>query len=97
MYICVAPGKPTLKELIRELRQKAADWEDIGIELDIDDGDLQTIKSNNVGNSSSCLRDMLRKWLTKTFPEPSWIAIVEAIEHLGDEELATKIKSKYIT
>ena len=91
-----APDKPTLKKLVKELRQKAADWEDIGIQLDVDDGDLQLIKSNNAGNNSSCLRDMLRKWLTQTSPERSWITIVEAVEFLGDKELARKLRCKYI-
>ena len=92
----ITPGKPTLKELIKELRRKAADWEDIGILLDVDEGDLRTIKSDNAGNNSSCLREMLRKWLTQTLPEPSWIAIVEAIENLRDEELARELRLKYI-
>ena len=92
----VAPGRPTLKDLITELlRCKAASWEDIGILLAVDDGELQAIKSDNTGKSSSCLREMLRKWLTKASPAPSWTAIVEVLEKLGDEELARKLKSKY--
>ena len=93
----ITPGKPTLKELIKELRRKAADWEDIGILLDVDDGDLQTIKLDNAGNNRSCLREMLRKWLTKTSPEPSWNAIFKAVEYLEDEELSSKLKSTYST
>ena len=87
--------KPDLKELLRELRPKAASWEDIGIELDIEDGDLQSIKSNNPGDSSSCLRDMLRKWLARVSPAPSWKAIVEAVEQLGYEQLGGRLRFKY--
>lgn len=91
----LASDKPDLKELLRELRPKAANWEDIGIELDIDDGDLQSIKSNNPRDSSSCLRDMLRKWLARVFPVPSWTAVVEAVEHLEYEQLAGRLRFKY--
>ena len=87
--------KPTLKDLMRELKMKAADWEDIGVELEVDDGTLKQIKTDNPGDSKSCLRELLRKWLSRVDPQPSWASIVEAIEGIGDEELASKLKSKY--
>lgn len=90
-----APIKPTLKELMRELKGKAADWEDIGVELEIDGGDLKQIKTDNPNDSKSCLRELFSKWLLKVNPEPSWTAIVDAVKNCGDEELASKIKSKY--
>ena len=40
----------TLKELMRELRVKAADWEDIGGEPEVDDGILKQIKTDNPGD-----------------------------------------------
>ena len=87
--------KPTLKDLMRELKVKAADWEDIGVELEVDDGTLKQIKTDNPGDSKSCLRELLRKWLSCVDPQPSWASIVEAIEGIGDEGLATEIKEKY--
>ena len=80
---------------MRELRPKASSWEDIGIELDVDDGVLQSIKLNNAGDSSSCLRDMLRKWLAKVSPAPSWTAVIDATDNLGYEQLASRLKFKY--
>ena len=99
-YACflstVAPVKPELKKLMRELKTKAANWEDIGVELEVDDGDLKQIKSDNPSDSKSCLRELLRKWLQRVDPQPSWKDIVEAVsEGLGDEELASRIRSKY--
>ena len=85
-----------MKQLVRELKLKAANWEDIGIQLDIDDGELQTIKSNNAGDNSACLREMLRKWLAQTSPVPSWSAIIEAAEYLGDQQLASRLRIKYV-
>jgi hypothetical protein len=81
---------------MRELKAKAADWEDIGVELEVDDGVLKQIKADNPGDSKGCLRELFRKWLSRVDPQPKWADIVEAIEGIiGDEELASKIKKKY--
>ena len=79
---------------MRELRCKAAFWEDIGVELQIDDGVLAQIQRDKNGNSIDCLREMIRKWLVQVSPTPSWSAIVEAVETIGDEELAKSIKTR---
>ena len=95
LYNTIIIGRPKLKQLMKELRCKATDWENIGIQLDIDDGELQLIKSNNAGDNGSCLREMLRRWLAKTSPAPSWIAIIEVVEYLGDQDLASKLRIRY--
>ena len=82
---------------MRELRAKAADWEDIGVELQMNDGELKQIKQDNSNDSKSCLRELFRKWLTRVSPEPSWTAIADAVEHLGDEDLARTLRTKYVT
>lgn len=92
-----AIGKPKLRNLMRELRSKAADWEDIGVELQVDDGELRQIRQDRPSDSTGCLRELFRKWLTQTSPEPSWATIAEALEHLGDEDLARALRSKYAT
>ena len=90
------PVQPELKDLVKELYSKAADkWEDIGILLGIKDGQLKKIKTDNSSNSSSCLREMLRIWLSRVDPPPSWSAIAEAVGFLGDENLATHLRSQY--
>ena len=63
--------------------------------LGIKDGQLKAIKSNDTKDSTSCLREMLRIWLSRVDPPPSWSAIAEAVEFLGDENLATHLRSKY--
>lgn len=80
---------------MRELKVKAADWEDIGVELEVDDGVLKQIKVDNPGDSKSCLRNLFREWLKRGDPQPKWAEIAESIEGIGDEELASKIKGKY--
>ena len=61
----------------------------------MDDETLKQIKADNPGDSKSCLRELFRKWLSRADPQPKWPDIVEAVEGIGDEELATKIKEKY--
>ena len=85
----------TLEQLLEELQIKQDDWKNIGVQLDINDGELEHIKSDNRGDSKACLREMLRIWLNRVDPPPSWSAIAEAIEDLGDEQLAQELRSKY--
>ena len=93
MHFIADPVKLTLKLLMRHLSDKAAEWEDIGLELDIDYGELKRIKADNRGDSKSCLRELFDKWLSRVDPEPSWKAIADAIEELGDEKKAEEIRN----
>ena len=88
--------KPKLKDLQRELHSKVAyEWEDIGIQLDIEEGQLKQIKADNVGDSRRCLREMLRVWLDRVEPFPTWSDVAMAIESLGHEDIATHIRTNY--
>ena len=73
----------------------ASKWEDIGIQLDIDDGSLSKIKVDYPRDSGDCLREMLRTWLKKGDPAPSWNDIIEALECLGEEKLSQELKGRY--
>ena len=88
--------KPTLKNVLKVLQNKVSNkWEDIGIQLDIDDGQLSQIKTDNAGDSKACLREMLRAWLKRANPLPSWSEMIEALESQGNEDIASQIKDKY--
>ena len=88
--------KPPLKLLLKELSKVADRWEDIGIFLDIDSGQLAVVKANDV-NVYARLREMLKLWLTKTSPPPSWEILITAIhDGLGNEELVLDLQQKYI-
>ena len=87
---------PTLPDLLKELLSKVASkWENIGILLGIDDGPLSKIKADNHGESGDCLREMLRVWLKKVDPPPSWNLLVDALKSLGEEKLAQELRKKY--
>ena len=85
---------PTLNLLLKKLYKKADKWEDIGILLNIDVDLLEKVKSENKGESKSCLREML-KILVKKDHQPSWSDIVEALECLDEEELVQQLKAEY--
>ena len=90
------PVKPKLKDILTELYTKAASkWKDIGILLGIDSRELDALKAMESHFPQSCLRGMFEIYLKRINPLPSWSAIAEALELLGDEELATQLRSRY--
>ena len=88
--------KPELKDLIKELYIRVSDnWEDIGILLGLDPERLDDIKTAENNKPQSCFREILKIWVTRVSPPPSWAAIAEAIEVLGDQKLADQLRTKY--
>ena len=65
--------------------------------LDIEEGSLNRIKSDNAGNSGSCLREMLKFWLKKVTPKPTWSSMADALEVLGEESLAEHVRKNYVS
>ena len=89
--------KPELKDLVKELYSKVShSWKAIGIMLGLDPDVLDAIKTSENNKAQNCLREMLTAWTRRVNPPPSWSAIVEAIECLGDEVLADYLKTKYM-
>ena len=76
-----------------------AKWRNIGIELEIDIGTLDSIEKSFHFDHTECLSRMLENWFKQTDPPPSWDAIVEALESgpVGEGHLAEQIKQKYCT
>ena len=82
--------------LLRELSSKvSAVWEDIGLCLELEQGHLDTIKSDHQ-QSKKCFREMLKLWLKQVEPPPRWSAIIDAIEVLEYKSLAEDLRKKYI-
>ena len=88
-------GTPSLKDLLKELKQVASKWENIGVMVGIDSGILDNIEADNSKNCENCLREMLKVWLKQLDPAPSWPLMVEALEVLGEPKLAKELKEKY--
>ena len=88
------PTKPELKDLLKELYTKASEWMNIGVFLGIEIGKLDTIGTAENHKPQNCLREMLRIWLNRISPPPSWTAIAEAVEQIGDQSLADQLRTK---
>ena len=87
----------TLKNARSALYPVRAKWRDIGIELEIDIGTLDSIERSCHFQDNDCLTRMLDYWLKQTDPPPSWDAILEALESgpVGEGHLAEQVKQKY--
>ena len=79
---------PTMKNLNRYVTKKyAADWRDIGIELDLPLHTLDIISKNNQHECVACFQSTLDNWLKST-PDATWRMLEVAItnvtrQHLG--------------
>ena len=95
MSLCVsltgAVPEPVLKELVTV---KVNDWYNLGLQLDIDDDDLQTIKRDNPRDENGCKRDMFRTWL-RICPQASYRQLVQALVALGDVSEADRLCKKH--
>ena len=86
---------PKFSDLLKELLSKvSADWEDIGLTLELKEGQLSAIRSDH-RESNKCFREMLKLWLKQVKPPPTWCAIIEAIRILQYESLAEELRKKY--
>ena len=86
---------PTFNTLLKELSSKVShDWEDIGVLLNLEQGELSAIKSDHQ-QSKKCFREMLKLWLKQVNPPPMWSTMIEALDILDHESLAGDLKKKY--
>ena len=88
--------KPQLKDLVDALYHTVANkWEDIGIYLEFPTATLQAIAAEHQLDPHSCLIGMLEVWLKRVDLPPTWSAIIEAVEFLGEEQLGRALRDKY--
>ena len=84
--------KDLLTELYTAVPQK---WEEIGILLGIEPGKLDAVKMAEHHNPNKCLCEMLKLWMRTTSSPHSWLSVVEALDSVGENALASSLKSKY--
>ena len=81
---------PSACKLVFSLR---AQWKNLGLFLNVDDGTLDAIEIDNK-KVDDCLREMLKVWLKKVNPPPSWQMLADNVKLL-DETIAKKIHDMY--
>ena len=97
IYTIIYIDKPKIGTLLKELYTKAASkWEDRGLVLEIEPESLESLKTAENSTPQSRLREMLKIWLKKINPPPSWSAIVDALECLGVEDVAQRLRLQYL-
>ena len=73
---------PTMKNLNHYVTKKyAADWRDIGIELDLPLPTLEIISKDNHHECVACFQSTLYKWLEST-PDATWRMLEVAITNV---------------
>ena len=76
---------PTLKDLrCNFVRQYAAQWEKLGLELGLKEYDLAIISKNNAYNPSrveDCCVAVLELWL-QDMPSPTWSKLDDAVKNI---------------
>ena len=83
LYQCFTSELVTINDLpqvFRAVFDARTKWYDIGLELNIDAASLDAVQNDNPHNVQNCLRDMLKKWLRRSQPKPTWGALKEALE-----------------
>ena len=73
----------------------ANEWKPIGIYLHLPMPTLKAIDAEHQRDPHKCLIGMLEVWLKRVNPPPTWSAIIEAVEFLGEEQLGRKLREKY--
>ena len=71
-------------------------WYDLGLQLKLTEGTLESIKSDHHDNTQHCLRKVLSTWL-KIDPRPLWETLCAALRSrtVGAEKLAGDLEAKY--
>ena len=82
---------PQMKDLVLI---KVTEWYELGLQLGVDDAELEEIEKNNRGDLRACRRSMFRAWLRIT-PSPSYQQLVEALMAVGEAKEADLVCMKY--
>ena len=81
--------------------QAEKNWEEIGIQLEMDITSLRNIRARNTDNndyhmSDLAFREMLVEWLKQNKHPPTWLSFVEALDRLKIcQNLANHLRSKF--
>ena len=80
----------------KELHEARTKWYDIGLELKVPVGTLDSIKAQS-DDPKECLLEALKHWLKTVDPKPTWQVLVDALRSCVVEEnqLANSLEEKH--
>ena len=73
---------------------KLVNWQGVGLQLGIEDYELQTIQLNYQKHGDQ-KRELFRVWL-RTCPNPNYHDLNKALETVGERKVAEQIRDKYL-
>ena len=72
----------------------AAQWYQLGVQLEIPPATLSTIEIDHPHNAQRCLTEVITRWLQNT-PECSWAKLANAVEAMdGYTVLAERLRQR---
>ena len=90
-------GVPTLKDLMEKVAVHLSyEWQQLGIQLDLDQQLLKRIELNNIRDIEGCCREMFNQWLRREL-NPSWDKIIKALktQSVDQPKLARDLEEQY--
>ena len=84
-----------IRVLYKELKGLSQQWRDLGTLLDLTDEELDKVESQCSSDPLKCTLSILKVWLSKEGPPPTWELILDAVDCL-DQNLADNLKQRYL-
>ena len=84
----------SVPKLARRLKEVETNWMTFGIQLGVEMGTLKRFEASPPRNLRENFAEMLQYWLDNT-ANPTWQAIFEALEAIGNRRLVTELKLKH--
>ena len=73
-------GEPVIRELMNRVAARCMDqWELVGVQLDIDDAQLNSIRSS-CRTDQQCFKKVFDLWRRKGSPPYTWATIINVLE-----------------
>ena len=86
-----------LDVVLEELYGVRTHWYNMGLKLKLKANTLDAIKSKCSGDPSECFREILKRYLQRVTPLPSWRSLVEALRSpiVDQPQLAEEVERRY--
>ena len=83
--------------VLEALYPASTKWYNLGLRLGLQVSVLDAINARCNKDPGECLREMLKEWLRRGLPLPTWEGLAEALTStaVGESALGRTIKTKY--
>ena len=82
----------TVQDALQSAAQK---WYTLGLQLGLSSPVLHAVESETGKELSYYLSEMLKSWVEREDPRPSWRALIEALKKNDETELANRLQEQY--